>query len=31
LQPFAIRATSQVSLAEFRRMTTLPLARISPD
>jgi hypothetical protein len=31
LQPFAIREASQISLAEYRRMTTLPLSRISPD
>lgn len=31
LQPFAVRETSQVTLAEYRRMTTVPLTRISPD
>jgi hypothetical protein len=31
LQPISIRQASQVSLTEYRKMTTLPLARISPD
>lgn len=31
LYSFAVRRTSDVSLAEYRRMTTVPLARISPD
>jgi hypothetical protein len=31
LYAFATRRTSDVSLAEYRRMTTVPLARISPE
>ena len=31
LHAFAARKTSDVSVAEYRRMTTVPLARISPD
>ena len=31
LQAFAIRNTTEVTVAEYRRMTTVPLARISPE
>ena len=31
LQPFAVREVTEVNLAEYRKMTTLPLARISSD
>jgi hypothetical protein len=31
LHAFAVRRTSEVTVAEYRRMTTVPLARISPD
>ena len=31
LQAFAVRAMSEVSVSEYRRMTTVPLARISPE
>jgi len=31
LQAFAIRKTSEVTVAEYRRMTTVPLTRISPE
>jgi hypothetical protein len=31
LQAFAVRRTSDVNVAEYRRMTTVPLGRLSPD
>ena len=31
LHAFGIRSTSDVTVAEYRRMTTVPLARISPE
>lgn len=31
LQAFAVRTASQITLSEYRRMTTVPLARISPQ
>jgi hypothetical protein len=31
LHAFGVRSTSEVTVAEYRRMTTVPLARISPE